>query len=140
MGGRGTFAAGNPVPYVYEVDTSFFAGGKFNGVKVLKGSEGSGKHGLPESSHSSMAYLKMNPDGTFHTMRIYDKNHNLRLEIAYHFESKIDKHKPKVLHYHIYGKEFSQNKTGRFERTTVRMHKNSRLYKYYKKFLKGAEL
>ena len=49
MGGRGTFAAGNPVPYVYETDTSFFAGGKFNGVKVLKGVEGSGKHGLPES-------------------------------------------------------------------------------------------
>lgn len=53
MGGRGTFAVGNPVPYVYEVDTSFFAGGKFNGVKVLKGVEESGKHGLPESSHSS---------------------------------------------------------------------------------------
>ena len=140
MGGRGTFAAGNPVPYVYETDTSFFAGGKFNGVKVLKGVEGSGKHGLPESSHSSMAYLKMNPDGTFHTMRIYDKNHNLRVEIAYHFESKIDKHKPKVLHYHIYDKEFSQNKNGHFERTTVRMHKNSRLYKNYKKFFKGAEL
>lgn len=55
MGGRGTFAAGNPVPYVYETDTSFFSGGKFNGVKVLKGVEGSGKHGLPESSHSSFA-------------------------------------------------------------------------------------
>jgi len=23
MGGRGTFAAGNPVPYVYNVDTTF---------------------------------------------------------------------------------------------------------------------
>lgn len=140
MGGRGTFAAGKPVPYVYEVDTSFFEGGKFNGIKVLKGVECSGKHGLPESSHSSMAYLKMNPDGTFHTMRIYDKNHNLRVEIAYHHEAKIDKQKTKVLHYHIYGKEFSQNEKGKFERTTVRMHKNSRLYKHYKSFFRGAEL
>ena len=108
MGGRGTFAAGNPVPYVYETDTSFFAGGKFNGVKVLKGVEGSGKHGLPESSHSSFAYLKMNQDGTFNTMRIYDKDHNLRIEIAYHREPKVGKGLDKVLHYHVYGKEFSQ--------------------------------
>lgn len=140
MGGRGTFAAGNPVPYVYETDTSFFAGGKFNGVKVLKGVEGFGKHGLPESSHSSFAYLKMNQDGTFNTMRIYDKDHNLRIEIAYHREPKVGKGLDKVLHYHVYGKEFSQSKTPNFERTTIRMHKNSKLYKQYKKFFKGAEL
>jgi hypothetical protein len=140
MGGRGTFAAGNPVPYVYETDTSFFAGGKFNGVKVLKGVEGSGKHGLPESSHSSFAYLKMNQDGTFNTMRIYDKDHNLRIEIAYHREPNVGKGLDKVLHYHVYGKEFSQSKTPNFERTTIRMHKNSKLYKQYKRFFKGAEL
>ena len=131
MGGRGTFAAGNPVPYVYETDTSFFAGGKFNGVKVLKRVEGSGKHGLPESSHSSFTYLKMNQDGTFNTMRIYDKDHNLRIEIAYHREPKVGKGLDKVLHYHVYGKEFSQSKTPNFERTTIRMHKNSKLYKQY---------
>ena len=39
MGGRGTFAAGNPVPYSYQtVDT-------IEGVKVLVGVNG--KHGLP---------------------------------------------------------------------------------------------
>ena len=31
MGGRGTFAAGNPVPYSYETV------GKIGGVKVIKG-------------------------------------------------------------------------------------------------------
>ncbi len=37
MGGRGTFATGNTVPYSYEVDTSFSTDGKFNGIKVLRG-------------------------------------------------------------------------------------------------------
>ena len=82
---------GNPVPYVYETDTSFFAGGKFNGVKVLKGVEGSGKHGLPESSHSSFAYLKMNQDGTFNTMRIYDKDHNLKLKLRITENQRLEK-------------------------------------------------
>lgn len=138
MGGRGTFAAGNPVAYTYEVDKGFSPDGKLYGVKVLKGMSDSGKHGLPESSHSSIAYLKMNPDGTFNTMRIYDKNHNLRLEIAYHSEQSIAKGKAKVLHYHVYGKEFSQNAKSPFERTTNVLHKNSRIYKQYKKFFKGV--
>ena len=42
MGGRGTFAAGNTVPYSYEVDTSFSPDGKFNGIKVLREIPGSG--------------------------------------------------------------------------------------------------
>lgn len=138
MGGRGTFAAGNPVAYTYEVDRGFSPDGKLYGVKVLKGMDGSGKHGLPESSHSSIAYLKMNPDGTFNTMRIYDNNHNLRVEIAYHSEQSIAKGKSKVLHYHVYGKVFSQNANSPFERTTKVLHKNSRIYKQYKKFFKGV--
>lgn len=82
----------------------------------------------------------MNQDGTFNTMRIYDKDHNLRIEIAYHREPKVGNGLDKILHYHVYGKEFSQSKTPKFERTTIRMHKNSKLYKQYKKFFKGAEL
>ena len=66
MGGRGTFAVGNAVPYVYETT------GTIEGVKVLQGVNG--KHGLPEESHSSRAYIKLKPDGTFHEMRIYDKD------------------------------------------------------------------
>lgn len=139
MGGRGTFAAGNSVPYTYEVDRSFSADGKLYGVKVLKGVEGTGNHGLPESSHSSVAYLKMNPDGTFRMMRIYDSNHNLRLEIAYHSEQAIGKGQRKVLHYHIYGTEFSSTHSKDYGRTTHALHKNSKLYKQYNKFFKGVK-
>ena len=46
MGGRGTFAVGNKVPYSYETV------GTIDGVKVLQGT--SGKHGLPEEAHSSV--------------------------------------------------------------------------------------
>lgn len=140
LGGRGTFAAGISVAYTYEVDTNFSPDGKLYGVKVLKGIEGTGKHGLPESAHSSVAYLKMNPDGTFNTMRVYDREHNLRLEIAYHSEQSIAKGKEKVLHYHIYEKGFSQNKNGSFSRTTSVLHKNSRLYRKYEKFFRGVQL
>ncbi len=140
MGGRGTFAAGMVAPYYYEVDRNFSPDGKFHGVKVLKGIEGSNKHGLPESSHTSSAYLKMNPDGSFNTLRIYGKDHTLRLEIAYHVESTIGKGEGKVLHYHVYGEEFSKNKTGNFLRTTKRLYKKSRLYKKFKKFFKGVDV
>ncbi len=139
MGGRGTFAAGNSVAYSYEVDTAFSEDGKFHGVKVLKGMKDRGKHGLPESSHSSKAYLKMNPDGTFNMMRIYDNNHNLRLEIAYHSEQSIAKGKAKVLHYHIYSKDFSQKAKAPFDRTTKVLHKNSKIYKQYQRFFKGVD-
>lgn len=131
MGGRGTFAVGNTVPYRYKTI------GTMEGVKVLQGI--SGKHGLPESSHSSVAYLKLNPDGTFNMIRIYDRSHNLRLEIAYHSEQSIAKGKPKVLHYHVYGKEFSQKTKSPFERTTKVLHKNSKIYKHYKKYFKGVQ-
>ena len=139
MGGRGTFAAGNPVPYSYEVDRNFSPDGKFHGVKVLKGMSGTGNHGLPESSHSSRAYVKMNPDGSFNTIRFYDDKHNLRLEIAYHSEQLIAKGRPKVLHYHTYGTEFSSSNIKDFVRTTKVLHKNSKLYKQYKHFFKGVK-
>lgn len=139
MGGRGTFAAGNPVPYTYEVDTSFSPYGKYKGIKVLRGIDGTGKHGLPESSHSSTAYLKMNPDGTFNMMRIYDQNHNLRLEIAYHVDDQLGS--GKILHYHIYDTSFSQLAKGKPDRTTgIRVHKNSKVYKRYKKYFKGVSI
>ena len=43
MGGCGTFAAGNNVAYTYETV------GMIDGIKVLRGIEGSGKHHLPEA-------------------------------------------------------------------------------------------
>lgn len=81
MGGRGTYADGRNVRYTYKTS------GEINGVKVLTGLNG--KHSLPEESHSSWAYIKLNPDGVFRMMRIYDKEHKLRYELAYHREGKI---------------------------------------------------
>jgi len=94
MGGRGTYAAGNNVPYTYETV------GKVHGVKVLRGI--GGKHGLPEEAHSSNAYLQLNRDGTARTLRFYDDQHNLRWELAMHRERSIDPRNEPVLHYHLY--------------------------------------
>ena len=130
MGGRGTFATGNPVPYSYEtVET-------IEGIKVL---QGIGKHGLPESSHSSEAYIKLKPDGTFHEMRFYNKEHILYMEIAYHPEQSLtgNRHTP-VLHYHLYDENFSFNKTGKFERSKAKMLTDDMKLKY-KKYFKGVK-
>ena len=131
MGGRGTFAVGNNVPYSYETV------GTIDGVKVLQGT--SGKHGLPESSHSSEAYIKLKPDGTFHEMRFYNKEHILYMEIAYHPEQSLtgDRHTP-VLHYHLYDTRFSMNKTGAFERSNAKMLTDDMNTKY-KKYFKGVK-
>lgn len=141
MGGRGTYAAGKSVDYVYETDThfSFAPDGKLHGVKILKGKDGTGKHGLPESSHTSAAYIKLNPDGTFHEMRIYDKNHCLRIEIAYHNEPSLGK--GKILHYHIYDERFSKNSTGEFSRSrAIRITRKMSIYKEYQKYFRGIAL
>jgi hypothetical protein len=99
MGGRGTFASGRAVAYTYEtVD-------KIEGVKVLTGIDG--KHGLPEEAHSSRAYIKLKPDGTFHEIRFYDKDHYLRYEIAYHPEPSLDPSRKPVLHFHKYDRQFN---------------------------------
>jgi hypothetical protein len=131
MGGRGTFAAGNSVPYGYQTI------GKIEGVKVLSGI--GGKHGLPESAHSSEAYIKLNSDGTFREMRLYDKNHVLYMEIAYHPEPSLtgNRHTP-VMHYHLYDSRFSQNSTGPFSRTGASLLTDEMKGKY-KKFFKGVK-
>ena len=121
MGGRGTFAAGNHVPYTYNtVDT-------IEGVKVLSGLNG--KHGLPEEAHSSHAYIKLKPDGTFHEMRFYDKDHYLVLEIAYHPEPKLDPSRRPILHYHTYDRNFNRS-------NAIKMTKAMK--KHFKKYLKGV--
>lgn len=123
MGGRGTFAVGNIVAYTYGTT------GKIEGVKVLTGLNG--KHGLPEEAHSSRAYIKLKPDGTFHEMRIYDKDHYLRYEIAYHPEPKLDPSRKPVLHYHRYDRNFSRSNAKRLsEKATKR----------FRKYLKGVPL
>lgn len=123
MGGRGTFAAGNPVAYTYNTV------GKIAGVKVLEGLNG--KHSLPEEAHSSRAYIKLKRDGTFHEMRIYDKDHYLKYEIAYHPEKNIDPSRKPVLHYHVYDRNFGRS-------DAIKMTKPMK--KHFKKYLKGISV
>ncbi len=75
MGGRGTFASGNPVPYTYETI------GKINGVKVLQGIKG--KHGLPEEAHSSNAYITLNPNKSVRQIRLYNDNLTAKTDIEF---------------------------------------------------------
>lgn len=134
MGGRGTYAVGNNVAYTYEIDKTFSENGKINGVKILKGVEGSGKHGLPEEAHSSSAYIKLKPDGTFHEMRIYDDEHYLIKEIAYHPEPQLNNgnRKENVLHIHEYQKDNFKDRKPRFLKPDE--------IEMYKKYLRGVNL
>ncbi len=123
MGGRGTFASGNNVAYSYETV------GKIAGVKVLKGING--KHSLPEEAHSSLAYIKLKPNGTFHEMRIYDKDHYLVKEIAYHPEPTLTGNRHEnVLHVHEYERDNFGNRPARM----LTQHE----YQKYKKYFKGV--
>ncbi len=121
MGGRGTFAIGNMVAYTYETI------GFIEGIKILSGLNG--KHGLPEEAHSSHAYIKLKKDGTFHEMRVYDKDHYLKFEIAYHPEPSLDKSRKPVLHYHVYDRNFHRS-------SAMKMSKPMK--KHFKKYLKGV--
>ena len=103
MGGRGTYASGNNVPYQWKTDM------KIDGIKVLVGLNG--QHKLPEESHSSGVYALLNADGTLRVLRFYDGGHHLRLEIAYHPETELArragiKRDTPILHYHMYDKNF----------------------------------
>lgn len=124
MGGRGTFARGNYVDYTYKtVDT-------IEGVKVLEGING--VHGLPEESHSSTAYISLKPNGVFHEMRIYDKDHYLVKEIAYHPEPSLNNgnRTEDILHVHEYGRDDFKNRTTRL----ITLEE----FNEYKKFFKGV--
>ena len=127
MGGRGTYAAGNNVDFTYETV------GKIEDVKVLSGLNG--KHGLPEESHTSNAYIKLKPDGTFHEMRIYDKDHYLVKEIAYHPEPNLNNGNrfENVLHVHDY-----------LERDDFKIRKprfiTKKEFNKYKKYFKGVKI
>lgn len=122
MGGRGTFAAENPVPYTYETV------GNINGVKVLQGLNG--KHGLPEEAHSSEMYIKLHRDGTLNMLRIYNDSHYLVAEIAYHPEPYLTGNHRPVLHIHYYDKNFNRSNA---------MYVGSSTFEKYKKYLIGRK-
>ena len=109
MGGRGTFAAGNTVGYTYQTVSKI--SGSLGEIKVLQGL--AGKHSLPEEAHSSTAYIKLKPDGTFHELRIYDSDHYLIKEIAYHPEPRIDSSRKPVLHVHDYNRDNFKDRKAR---------------------------
>ncbi len=75
MGGRGTYAAGNNVPFTYQTV------GKVNGIKVLQGI--GGKHGLPEEAHTSSAYISLHHDGRVKQLRLYNSNLTAKADIEY---------------------------------------------------------
>ena len=124
MGGRGTFASGRSVAYTFETV------GYIEGVKVLRGLNG--KHGLPEEAHSSLAYITLKPDGTFHEMRIYDKEHYLVKEIAYHPEPGLNNgnRSENILHVHEYQRDNLKDRKARLITESE--------YKKYKKYFKGV--
>ncbi len=94
-------------------------------VKVLAGLNG--KHGLPEEAHSGLAYIKLGHNGVFHEMRIYNKDHYLTFELAYHSEPNLDKSRKPVLHYHLYDRDF--NRTEAIKATKA-------MKRHFKKYLK----
>ena len=122
MGGRGTFASGNTVPYTYETV------GMVDDVKVLFGKPDTGLHDLPAESHSSSMYIKLHKDGTLNMIRIYDNDHYLIAEIAYHPEADLTGNRKPVLHIHYYDRNFNRTEAAYLDRET---------YEKYKKYLVG---
>lgn len=125
MGGRGTFASGKQVPFTYKTV------GYIEDAKILEGIS-SRYHSLPEESHSSNKYIKLDHDGSFKELRIYGKDHYLQLEIGYHKEKNIQGGKnQKVLHYHTYDKSFNRSEAKPITKE---------MYEKYKKYLKGVNI
>jgi len=125
MGGRGTFASGNPVLYTYETV------GKYEGVKILTGMPGTGLHDLPAEAHSSEMYLKLHKDQTMNMLRVYGKDdHLLKMEFAYHPEPKLTGNHDPVLHVHFYDEKFHR---------TGPMYVSKELFEQYKKYMKGRK-
>ncbi len=105
MGGRGTYAAGNNVPFTYKTV------GIFHGIKVLEGV--GDKHNLPEEAHTSLAYAKLYKDGNLQMLRFYDKDKFLVLEIGYHPEPNLTGHGRHVYHIHEYSRDDFKNRPQR---------------------------
>ena len=91
MGGKGTFAQGNNVPFTYETV------GKIGKVKIVEKINKNESRNLPEESHKSKAYILLDRNGVFNKYREYNKKHELLFEIEYGV------HRGKrTLHYHSY--------------------------------------
>ncbi len=129
MGGRGTFASGNAIPYTYETI------GKIDGVKILKPMDSSKSLKLPEEAHSSSSYVLLDKDNVFHQYREYNADHEVVLEIGYHHEKSLGK--GDVLHIHIHQKPGIDYHN---DSTTEKRKLNRAEYEKYKKFFKGVKI
>ncbi len=125
MGGRGTFAVGKDVNCTYKtVDI-------IDGIKVLKGI--GQVHNLPEESHSSNAYLKVDGQGNFIRYREYNSDKTTHFDIDYHKEPRITGNKTeKVFHIHFYDKNGVRDVIGR------RLTREE--FELYKKYFRGRPL
>ena len=89
------------------------------------------RHGtLPEEAHSSNAYILLDSSGEFKMYREYDTQHNLRIEIAYHYETAlVPRATGRILHIHEYDPTT-------FKRTPARLLTECE-YRRYKPYFKG---
>lgn len=129
MGGRGTYAVGNNVPYAYKTI------GKIEGVKVLRPVDGNRSLKLPEEAHNSTSYVLLDKNGVFRQMRVYNNKHEAVFEIGYHNEASLGH--GKVLHVHIYSKpgEISHDTAEK-----IVIGPGNMFYEKYKKYFKGVKL
>ena len=126
MGGRGTFAAGNPVEYTYKTVA------KIEGVKVLEPIDSRKSFNMPAEAHRSQAYIVLDKVGVFRQYREYNDEHFPVFEIGYHFEKNLSRAGEAVLHVHEYRFPGVEN------RGKARKLKSWELKKY-RKFLKGVQ-
>ena len=130
MGGRGTFAVGNTVPYSYETV------GTIDGVKIFQPIDTKKSYKLPEESHTAKnSYVLLDKDGVFHQYREYDSNHRVILEIGYHQEKGLGK--GDVLHIHVHRKpgiDFHSDPS------TEKRKLTRKEYQKYKRFFKGVSI
>ena len=123
MGGRGTFAKGNNVALSYQNVE------KIHDVWAVKGING--EHSLPEESRNSNAYIKLDFKGNFREIRVYNNDHTINFEIAYHPEPNIDKSGKPVFHIHYYNKNGTRGNAEPVSKTILEK---------YKKYFKGVKI
>jgi len=104
MGGRGTFAVGNPVSYQYKTVDNI------DGVKVLEPINKKSSFNMPVEAHSSTAYILLDKNGVFRQYREYDTTHNITKEIGFHFESGLSENGKSVFHIHEFSKPGIDNR------------------------------
>lgn len=125
MGGRGTFAVGNNVPYAWRTV------GKISGVKVLQPIDAHRSFNMPPEAHSSSSYIVLDKTGVFRQYMEYNSGHLPVFELGYHYEKGLSQHGEPVLHYHSYSSPGIENRSPAKPITPEMEQK-------YKKYFKGV--